>query len=102
MSNLPSQRGVRTGRPPRKDKVSIDGTKTPPMTPRMIAALANFKHLPDEGVIRIGVVAILLSCSTATVWRMIRNHRLEKITISEGVASIRVGSVRNVLKGGVP
>lgn len=41
-------------------------------------ALQNFEQLPDSARVRLPVVKALFSCSSATVWRSVRNGTFPK------------------------
>ncbi len=61
-------------------------------------ALRNFDSLPDLAGVREPVVKGLLSCSSSTVWRMVKDGRLPKPKKqSERVTVWNVGELREAL-----
>lgn len=64
-------------------------------------ALRLFDDLPDCAKVRLPVVKGLLSCSSATVWRMVASQKLPAPQkISPGVTCWSVGELRRTLAGG--
>jgi predicted DNA-binding transcriptional regulator AlpA len=59
-------------------------------------ALTSFDTLPDSAYVPVGVVCTLFSCSSATVWRRVRDgkliapHRIGKRTTRWKVGELRV------------
>lgn len=61
-------------------------------------ALKNFDSLPDSANVRLPVVAALVGCSTATVWRMVKRGALPAARkVSERVTAWNVGELRKAL-----
>lgn len=64
-------------------------------------ALRHWNDLPDVAKVRLPTVKALLSCSSATVWRMVANGRLPAPQkLSPGVTCWSVGDLRRTLAGG--
>ena len=62
-------------------------------------ALAHFADLPDEAFVGVHVLAALLSCSVATVWRRAQSGQLaQPIKLGEQTTRWRVGVVRAHLR----
>jgi predicted DNA-binding transcriptional regulator AlpA len=69
-------------------------------TPKALPeSLQNFDLLPDSANVRQPVVEALFSCSSATVWRMVRRGKLKPRKLSERVTAFNVGELRLALKG---
>lgn len=65
------------------------------------AALKNFDALPDAANVRLPIVAGLVGCSEATVWRMAKKGTLPAPRkLSERVTAWNVGELRLALAGG--
>ena len=62
-------------------------------------ALKNFDSLPDSANVRQPVVEALFSCSSATVWRMVKRGKLKPRKLSERVTAFNVGELRMALQG---
>lgn len=63
-------------------------------------ALRNFPFLPDDGYVRLPVVAALFACSPATVWRRAKAQVLPAPRkLSERITAWRVGDLRKALRG---
>ena len=63
-------------------------------------ALKNFDSLPDSANVRQPVVQGLVSCSHATVWRMVKKGLLPAPKkLSERVTAWNVGELRQALAG---
>lgn len=61
-------------------------------------AFENFDTLPAAANVRPAIVAMLLGCSLATVWRMVRRGTLPAPRkISDRVTGFNVGELRQVL-----
>lgn len=60
-------------------------------------ALIHFDSLPDSAYVRQPVVERLLSCSPATVWRMVRRGKLTTKKLSERVTGFSVGHLRKLM-----
>ena len=61
-------------------------------------ALTNFDNLPDSANVRLPVVKMLLGCSTATVWRWVKNGSFPKPhKLGEQLTAWNVGEIRHVL-----
>jgi len=68
--------------------------------PRAIPdALKNFDSLPDSANVRQPVVEALFSCSSATVWRMVKRGRLKPRKLSDRLTGFNVGELRLALRG---
>ena len=63
------------------------------------SALTQFSCLPDEAGVRLPTVCSLMSCSGATVWRMVKAGKIKAHKVSERVTVFNVGSLRSVLRG---
>jgi len=62
-------------------------------------ALVTFDLLPNASLVRLPVVEALFACSTASVWRRVKNGTLPKpVKLSPRVTAWRVGDLRQVLK----
>lgn len=75
-----------------------------PKTPKtsISDALRNFDSLPDSAYVRCPVVEALFACSSATVWRRVKDGRLPKPRkLSDRVTGFNVGLLRKVQKGEV-
>lgn len=62
-----------------------------------VETLKNFDSLPDSANVRQPVVQALLSCSPATVWRMVRRGQLTPKKISPNVTTFSVRELRTLL-----
>jgi predicted DNA-binding transcriptional regulator AlpA len=63
-------------------------------------ALQNFDLLPDSAHVRQPVVEALFSCSSATVWRRVRDGRIPAPRkLSVRVTAWNVGQLRAALRG---
>ena len=61
-------------------------------------ALEKFNLLPDSGYVRQPVVEGLFSCSSATVWRMVKRGTLPAPKkLSERITAWNVGQLRKAL-----
>jgi predicted DNA-binding transcriptional regulator AlpA len=61
-------------------------------------ALKGFDSLPDSANVRLPVVRALFGCSSATIWRMVKNNRLPNPRkLSERVTAWNVGELRKAL-----
>lgn len=62
-------------------------------------ALRNFDSLPDDAYVRQRVVEALFACSSATVWRRVKDGRIPKPRkLSDGVTAWNVGKLRVTLR----
>lgn len=59
-------------------------------------SVKNFSDMPDDALLRVPAVAMLLGCSVPTVWRLIRDGKLTAIKPSVRVTGIRAGAVRKL------
>jgi predicted DNA-binding transcriptional regulator AlpA len=67
---------------------------------QILNSIQTFSHLPDEGRVRVGVVAALFGVSAPTIWRKVRAHEFPKpIRHFDRVTSWRVGDIRRALSG---
>ena len=66
---------------------------------RQLSAVVNFKHLPDEALIRVHTVSVLFSCSVPTVWRWAKSGKLPAPVRVVGVTGWQVGPLRKLLAG---
>ena len=64
---------------------------------RNLDAVENFDKYPDTAGIRVPATAVVLGCSVATVWRLVRDDKLKAKKISEKITIITVGSIRKRL-----
>lgn len=53
-------------------------------------ALLDFKHLPDNALIRPPTFQILLGISIATLWRFIKNKKLHAQKLTQRTTTVRV------------
>jgi predicted DNA-binding transcriptional regulator AlpA len=61
-------------------------------------ALQNFDLLPDSANVRQPVVEALFACSSATVWRRVKDRRIPKPKkLSARVTAWNVGELRRAL-----
>jgi predicted DNA-binding transcriptional regulator AlpA len=61
-------------------------------------ALKHFDSLPDSANVRLPIVAALVGCSSATVWRMVKRGTLPAPRkLSERVTAWAVGDLRKAL-----
>ena len=61
-------------------------------------ALTNYDSFPDSAHVRLPVVAALVGCSSATVWRMVKRGTLPAPRkMSERVTAWNVGDLRKAL-----
>ena len=60
---------------------------------------AEFKDLPDDGFIRLGLLtSTIVPFSTSTVWRKVRNGEFPSpLKLSANVTAWRIGDVREWL-----
>jgi hypothetical protein len=66
---------------------------------KLLELLDQFPALPDEAVTSADVTAAILGVCTRTV----RYHpHLEKVRVSEHRDGIRVGSIRRLIRDGIP
>lgn len=64
-------------------------------------ALKNFDQLPDSANVRLPVVRGLYACSSATVWRGVKNGNIPAPQKhSERITTWNVGQLRQSLAGG--
>ena len=62
-------------------------------------ALRNFDVLPDSAHVRQPVVEALFSCSSATVWRWVKEGRIpEPYKLSDHLTAWNVGELRGVIQ----
>ena len=60
-------------------------------------ALRDFDHLPDSAMVRLPTVAALYGCSKATIWRLVKNKRLNTYKLSERCTTFSVKELREAL-----
>jgi len=73
---------------------------TEPINLRTLRAVKLFAHLPDDALLDIHVVSIILNRSFASVWRDTKTGRLASpVRIGARSTRWRVGDVRNALRG---
>ena len=60
-------------------------------------ALRDFDNLPDSAMVRLTTVAALYGCSKATIWRLVKNKRLNTYKLSERCTTFNVGELRTLL-----
>jgi predicted DNA-binding transcriptional regulator AlpA len=64
----------------------------------ILEALQNFDRLPNTAHVRQPVVQALFACSSATIWRMVRDGRLPPPKKhSPRISSWNVGELRRAL-----
>ena len=74
---------------------------TEPINIRTRRTLELFSLLPDDAMLDVRVVSIILNRSVASIWRDAKCGRLANpIRIGARSARWRVGDVRNALRGG--
>ncbi|MFJ5445865.1 helix-turn-helix transcriptional regulator [Methylobacillus methanolivorans] len=62
------------------------------------SALIGFNSLPDEGFVRLPVVAALWTCSRGTVWRWVKEGRIPApYKLSPRTTAWRAGELRAAL-----
>ena len=62
------------------------------------SALQYFDQLPNSAHVRVPVVAAVLACSTPTVWRWSKSHRIPPpIRLSPRISAWNVGQLRQAL-----
>lgn len=62
-------------------------------------ALEQFTTLPDEAGVRMPTACCLMSCSPATIWRLVKTGTIKARKVSNRVTVFNVGSIRAVLNG---
>ena len=60
-------------------------------------ALRDFDNLPDSAMVRLPTVAALYGCSKATIWRLVKNKRLNTYKLSERCTTFNVGELKKAL-----
>ena len=60
-------------------------------------SLRDFDQLPDSAMVRLPTVAALYGCSKATVWRLVKNKRLNTYKLSERCTTFSVKELREAL-----
>lgn len=60
----------------------------------------NFDNLSDDALVKTGVVAKLLSVTTATVRNLVKREVLKPIMVTPNSPRFRVGDLRTFLKEG--
>ena len=63
-------------------------------------ALEQFPHLPDEAGVRMPTACCVMSCSSATIWRLAKTGKIKARKVSSRVTVFNVGSIRALLNGG--
>ena len=61
------------------------------------SALRDFDNLPDSAMVRLPTVAALYGCSKATIWRLVKNKRLNTYKLSERCTTFSVKELREAL-----
>ena len=61
------------------------------------SALRDFDNLPDSAMVRLPTVAALYGCSKATIWRLVKNKRLNTYKLSERCTTFNVGELKKAL-----
>jgi hypothetical protein len=64
------------------------------------SALEQFPHMPDESGVRLPTACGVMSCSAATLWRLVKARKIKAHKISPRVTVFNVGSIRALLNGG--
>ncbi|MEO5687120.1 MAG: transcriptional regulator [Burkholderiaceae bacterium] len=72
----------------------------PALAPLHQRALDNFDKLPDSAGVPVQVVAALMTCSVATVWRRAASKRLPTPIQHGGTTRWLAGDLRKALRGG--
>ena len=60
-------------------------------------ALRDFDSLPDSAMVRLSTVTALYGCSKATIWRLVKNKRLNTYKLSERCTTFNVGELKKAL-----
>ena len=60
-------------------------------------ALRDFDQLPDSAMVRLPIVTALYGCSKATIWRLVKNKRLNTYKLSERCTTFNVGELKKAL-----
>lgn len=60
-------------------------------------ALTHYDSLPDSAHVRLPVVMALLACSSATVWRLVRDKKLKTHKLSPRTTTFKVAELRQFL-----
>ena len=60
-------------------------------------ALRDFDNLPDSAMVRLPTVTALYGCSKATIWRLVKNKRLNTYKLSERCTTFNVGELKKSL-----
>ena len=63
----------------------------------IIPALRDFDQLPDSAMVRLPTVIALYGCSKATIWRLVKNKRLNTYKLSERCTTFSVKELREAL-----
>jgi predicted DNA-binding transcriptional regulator AlpA len=62
-------------------------------------SLSHFDSLPSEAFVRLPVVKLLYACSSATIWRGVKQGRIPApIKLSPRTACWNVGDLRQALR----
>ena len=60
-------------------------------------ALRDFDNLPNSAMVRLPTVTALYGCSKATIWRLVKNKRLNTYKLSERCTTFSVKELREAL-----
>jgi predicted DNA-binding transcriptional regulator AlpA len=60
-------------------------------------ALHDFDQLPDSAQVRLPIVKALLSVSSATCWRLVKNKKLTTYKLTERTTTFNVGELKKFL-----
>ncbi len=68
------------------------------LTKKPKSVLLDFDHYPNSYQVRLPVVKALYACSSATVWRSVKNGHIPKPhKLTKGTTSWNVGELRQSL-----
>lgn len=60
-------------------------------------SIKNFDSLPDSAFVRISTVKALLTCSSSTAWRLVKNGSLIPHKLTPRTTAFQVRDVRKLL-----
>ena len=60
-------------------------------------ALRDFDNLPDSAMVRLPTVIAVYGCSKATIYRLVKNKRLNTYKLSERCTTFSVKELREAL-----
>ncbi len=84
---------------PPVDRAALCAASQRQSDPSSVSAASNFDTLPNAAYVRLAVVKELFACSTATVWRSVKSHRIPAPKkFSPRITAWNVGDLRAALK----